>query len=148
MAKFLPLLMAAAAGSFMAVQGTLNSLLGKSIGLSRTTLIVQVTGGVVAAFLLFFPQLGGGSFAGLNRAPWYALLGGPIGVAIVFLVAAGITRVGAGLATAAIIVAQLATAYTIDHCGLLGVEKLPFTIWKVIGIALISAGGWLLLRQA
>lgn len=145
--KIFPLLLAAAAGMFMAVQGTLNSRLGKVIGLPRTTLLVQILGGIAAALLLLYPWRRGGSFARLGQAPWYTLMGGPLGVAIVFLVAAGITKVGAGLATTSIIVAQLLTAYLIDHYGLFGVDRLPFCLWKAVGIALIAAGGWLLLRQ-
>lgn len=141
-----PLFLAALAGALMAVQGTINSLFSKTVGLPRTTLAVQLTGSVAAALLLLIPWRDGGSFAHLSRVPWYAWLGGPLGVAIVFAVAAGIRRVGAGVATTAIIVAQLLTAYLIDHFGLFGVEKLPFGVWKAVGIGLMAAGGWLLLR--
>ncbi|MGE5552038.1 MAG: DMT family transporter [Bacteroidota bacterium] len=144
--KPIPMLLAAAAGALMAVQGTLNSLLSKTIGLPRATFVVHLSGTAVAALLLLIPWRSEGSFARLGEAPWYAFLGGPIGVAIVFFVAAGIRRVGAGLATTSIIVAQLLTAYLIDHCGLFGVERLPFGALKALGIALMAAGGWLLLR--
>ena len=132
----------------MAVQGTLNSMLGKVIGLARATLFVQLTGALVASLLLLIPWTSGGSFANLGKAPWYSWLGGPLGVAIVFFVASSIAKVGAGLATTSIIVAQLFAAYLIDHFGLFGVERLPFSVYKIIGIVLISGGGWLLLRQA
>ncbi len=146
--KPLPLILAAAAGAFMAAQGTSNSLLGRVIGLARATLLVQLSGAAIAGLLLLVPRASGGSFANLGQAPWYAWLGGPLGVAIVFFVAASIARVGAGLATTAIIVAQLFAAYLIDHYGLFGVERLPFSVQKIIGILLISGGGWLLLRQS
>lgn len=130
----------------MALQGVLNSLLGKAIGLPRATFLVQASGALLAGAVLLFPCRG--SFASLARAPWYALLGGPIGVAIVFLVAASITRAGAGPATTAIIVAQLGLAYLLDHFGLFGLERLPFSLWKALGIGLIAAGGWLLLGRS
>lgn len=140
------MLLAAAAGALMAVQGTLNSLLSKAIGLPRTTFVVHALGTAVAALLLLAPWRSGGSFARLGETPWYALLGGPIGVAIVFAVAASIRRVGAGVATTSIIVAQLLTAYSIDHFGLFGLERLPFGPLKAAGIGLMTVGGWLLLR--
>jgi transporter family-2 protein len=130
----------------MAVQGALNSMLGKIVGLTRATFVVHILGTAVASLLLLLPQTPGTSLANLGQAPWYALLGGPIGVCIVFFVAASIGKAGVGLATTAIIIAQLLTAYFIDHCGLFGVEHLPFNALKALGIALITAGGWLLLK--
>ncbi|NLG83787.1 MAG: DMT family transporter [Firmicutes bacterium] len=141
-----PLLLAAGAGTCMALQGAMNSLLGKGIGLARATFLVQATGALLAGILLFFPWPG--SFAELAHLPWYALLGGPLGVAIVFLVAESIAKAGAGPATTAIIVAQLLLAYLLDHFGLFGLERLPFSAWKALGIILIAAGGWLLLGRA
>ncbi|MGE5528827.1 MAG: DMT family transporter [Patescibacteria group bacterium] len=143
--KPVPLLMAAAAGSLMAVQGAFNSLLAKAIGLPRTTLLVHVLGTLAAGVLVLLPWRDGGSFGRLGESPWYTLLGGPIGVGIVLLVAASIARTGAGAATTAIIVAQLLTAYLLDHFGLFGLARLPFDLWKAAGIGLIAAGGWLLL---
>ena len=144
--KPVPLLFAAAGGALMAVQGVLNSLLGKIIGLPRTTFLVHLLGTAAASLLLLIPWGTSGSFVQLRQAPWYALLGGPIGVGIVFFVTASIGKVGAGLATTSIIIAQLLTAYSIDYFGLFGVTQLPFTFLKALGIALIAAGGWLLLR--
>jgi len=74
--KILPLLLAAGAGACMALQGAVNSLLGKGIGLVRATFFVQITGSLLAGLLLLFPSPG--SFAGLGRLPWYAFLGGPL----------------------------------------------------------------------
>ncbi|MGQ9779914.1 MAG: DMT family transporter [Bacillota bacterium] len=144
--KIIPLLLAAGAGACMALQGAINSLLGKTVGLARATFLVQTTGAVLAGAVLLFPSRG--SFAQLARVPWYALLGGPLGVAIVFLVAKSIAAAGAGPATTAIIIAQLTLAYLLDHFGLFGLERLPFSLWKALGILLIAAGGWLLLGRA
>ncbi len=142
--KPLPLLLAAAAGALMPVQGALNSLLGKAVGLPRTAFLVHLSGTAAAILLVLLSP--GGFLAPAGKAPWYSYLGGPIGVAIVFLVAKSIARVGAGPATTSIIVAQLFTAYLIDHFGLFGVERIPFGAGKAIGIILITVGGWLLLR--
>ena len=144
--KLLPLLLAALAGSLMAVQGAVNSALGKTIGLPRTNLFVQITGAAVAATLLVLPWQAPGSFREITRVPWYTLWGGLLGAVIVFAVAFGVTKVGAGAATTSIIVAQLLTAYLIDHFGLLGVEHVAFSLVKMAGIVLIAGGGWLLLK--
>ena len=54
--------------------------------------------------------------------------------------------VGVAPATTAIIVGQVATAALIDHLGLFGMEKLGFEWLNGLGLLLLAAGGYLLLR--
>ncbi len=142
--KMLYLIMAAASGSLMAIQGTFNSVLGKIIGLLEGTFSVHLLGTVTAGLLLLL--LGNGSFAKYLQVPWFAWLGGPIGVAIIFGVAISIPRLGVGVATTAIIGAQLLTAYLIDHFGLFGMDHIPFGLYKFLGIVLIVIGSKMLLN--
>lgn len=142
--KLFYLLMAAAAGSLMAIQGTFNSVLGKVIGLLEGTFSVHLLGTATAGMLLLF--LGNGNFGKFTSVPWFAWLGGPIGVAIIFGVAVSIPRLGVGVATTAIIGAQLLTAYLIDHFGLFGMERIPFGLYKFLGIILIVIGSKMLLN--
>ncbi len=142
--KLVSMLLAAGAGALMAVQGTFNSVLGKVIGLLEGTFSVQLIGTLTAGLLLLF--LGNGNLAKLGSVPWYAWLGGPLGVAIVFGVAASIPKLGVGVATTSIIAAQLLSAYLIDHFGLFGMESIPFNLYKLGGIILIVAGSRLLLN--
>jgi transporter family-2 protein len=138
----IPWLLAAGAGSLMALQGTFNSALGKIIGYIEGTLIVQLTGAITAGILIWI--VGNGDWNKSYAVPWYAWLGGILGVGIILGVIAGISRLGVGLATSAIIAAQLITAYLIDYCGWFGVERLPFTLPKLAGISLIVVGAKLL----
>jgi transporter family-2 protein len=142
--KIFYLIMAGAAGSLMAIQGTFNSALGKIIGLLEGTFSVHLLGTITAGIVLLF--LGNGSFAKFASVPWFAWLGGPIGVAIIFGVAFSIPRLGVGVATTSIIGAQLLTAYLIDHFGLFGVERIPFCLYKLLGIVLIVVGSKILLN--
>ena len=143
--RYILLLMAALSGSLMAIQGTFNSLLGKIIGLLESTFSVHLIGTMTAGVLLLL--LGNGSFAKASQVPWFAWLGGPIGVAIIFGVAFSIPKLGVGVATTAIIAAQLFTAYLIDHFGLFGMERIPFNFLKLGGTVLIIIGAKLLLDK-
>ena len=127
----------------MALQGSLNSVLGKAAGLWEAILRAG-----------YWHPIGFGIFALVGEAvaenlecPWYTWLGGILGVAIIFTVAASIPKVGAAAATTAIIAAQVLTACIIDHFGLFGLSPLPFTWWRWVGGALLAAGGWCMLRQ-
>ena len=142
--KLIPLLLAAGSGALMAIQGTFNSVLGKIIGLLEGTFSVHLVGTITAGALLLF--LGNGHWSKFNTVPWFAWLGGPIGVAIIFGVASSIPRLGVGVATTAIIGAQLLTAYLIDHFGWFGMEPIPFNLYKLGGIILIVVGSKVLLN--
>ncbi|MDN5344250.1 MAG: bacterial/archaeal transporter family-2 protein [Clostridia bacterium] len=142
---WLALFLAMVSGIAMAFQGSLNSALGKITGLLQATLVVHLTATLAVIILLFTP-LGHGNLGRLWHCPWYLWLGGLLGVLITYGVVASIPRVGVALATTAIIVGQVSTALLIDHFGLFGLEKLPFTWWKAAGLVLLAAGTRLMLN--
>lgn len=137
--------LAAIAGLAMAVQGSLNAALSKVIGLFPATLVVHIIGTVLTAAAVIFHIGGGGNLAKIAAAPWYTYLGGILNVLIIAGVAATIPRLGVATATTAIIVGQVLTALCIDHLGCFGLDKIPFTWIKLLGLALLAAGAWLLL---
>lgn len=145
--KILALLIAAGSGVTMALQGSLNAALGKVIGLLETTFVVHLTGLVLVAALLFVFFPGGGRLGHFAQASWYTYLGGVLGVLIIYGVVRSIPKVGVAPATTAIILGQVLTASLIDHFGLFGMEKLPFTWQRIAGTLLMAAGAWLLLKK-
>lgn len=146
-AKLLALIIAALSGVTMAIQGSLNAALGKVIGLLETTFVVHLIGMALAALLLFVCRLGDGNLLMITRAPWYTLLGGALGVLIIYGVVRSIPMVGVAAATTAIIVGQIITAAVVDHLGLFGMTRIPFHWHRVVGTALMAGGAWLLLKK-
>lgn len=144
--EMLPLILALFSGVLMAVQGSLNTSLSKVTGLLEATFFVHITGTILAAILLFFFKMGKGSIFTWQDAPWYSWLGGIIGVAIIYLVAASIPSVGVANATTAIIVGQVLTAIIIDHFGGFGLERMSCTPLQVLGLVLLAIGAKLLLK--
>lgn len=141
----IPLLTGIAAGISMALQGSLNTLLSKVVGLLEATFIVHVIG-TIALIVLLFLRLGHGNLAHMGKAPWYAYLGGLLSIVILYAVMASISRLGVSIATTAIIVGQVSTALIIDHFGLFGLREIPFTWWKVLGVAVLATGAKLMLN--
>lgn len=139
------LLLAALAGIIMAVQGSLNAALSKTIGLLATALLVHVTGTAVILLALLLPPGNHWRLNMIGQAPWYTLLGGALGVVIVLTVAFSIPRAGVANATTVIIVGQLITAMLIDHFGLFGLPQISFTWFKGLGLLLLAGGGFLVL---
>ena len=135
---------AALSGLAMAVQGSWNAVLGKAIGLLWAILLVQGTGLMTAGIILAVrhPRV-----PATWVAPWYVYLGGPVGLLIIYLVAAAIPRLGVAFTTTTIILGQLLTAAVIDHLGLFGLAKTPFPWWKLGGVALLALGARILLAR-
>jgi transporter family-2 protein len=145
MIQLIPSLLALIAGALMAVQGSLNSALSRISGLLEATFIVHLTGTIAVILLLFVGRLGKGNLASMVHAPWYTWLGGILGVAIIYTVAASIPRLGVATATTFIILAQVSTALLIDYLGLFGLEKAAFTWIKFLGAVLLAIGAKLIL---
>ena len=141
----LALAAAAASGIAMAFQGAVNATAAKAIGLWETTFVVLASGAALTGVGLAL-GLSQGGLAHLGAAPWWSLLGGPVGPVITAAVAYGIRRAGAVGATTAIIVGQIGMASLIDHMGWLGIERIAFSPLKLLGIALLAIGAWILLN--
>lgn len=145
-ARILALIIALFSGVAMAVQGGMNSALGKITGLLEATLIVHGTATAVILTTMILLRTGNSNLNRVAQAPWYLLLGGFIGVLITYGVVASIPRVGVSLATTAIIVGQVSAAMLIDHLGMFGLQKIPVTWMQFLGLLLLVAGGRLMLR--
>lgn len=147
MSKFLtlPFIVATISGIAMAIQGTINSSLSQKTSLISATLVVHIIGTVVALITLLTWR------APLfkhpwSTIPWYLYLGGVLSVVIVGLVAVSIPKIGVCNATTAIIIGQVSMAVLIDHFGWLGVSRLPWSPWQLVGIGFFAAGAKLLFR--
>lgn len=143
--KLLALLIAMFSGITMALQGSLNSALGKVIGLWETTLVVHVLGSILVAVLVFAFKMGDGNLGNCFKAPWYTYLGAVLSIIIIYSVARSIPVAGVAAATTAIIVGQVLTASIIDHLGLFGLQRVPFSWYRVAGTMLMASGAWLML---
>jgi bacterial/archaeal transporter family-2 protein len=78
--------------------------------------------------------------------PWYYLTGGLLGVVFVSTLLVTVRTLGASGILAAGLVGQLTASVIIDKYGLLGLEKTAISANRVIGLALVAAGAWLVTR--
>ncbi|MGE5544999.1 MAG: DMT family transporter [Bacillota bacterium] len=140
------LLIAMLAGAAMAVQGTMNSVLGKVIGLWESTLVVHIIGLVTVLGVILITGVGFHGLAKSGQAPWYVYLGGLLNVIIIFGVVKSMPEIGVGNATTGIIFAQILTAVMIDRFGIMGVEKIPFRWVDLLGVALLAVGTRIMLK--
>lgn len=125
-------------GISMSLQGVFNTRLGEKIGTWETNVLVQASGLVLTLIILMF--FGKGNFKNIKDANKLYLLGGIIGVIIIFTVMKSIGSMGATYGIAIILVAQLLSAAAIDAFGLFGSERIPFNAKEFIGVGIMILG--------
>lgn len=126
------------AGIAMSLQGVFNTRLGEKIGLLETNLIVQGSGLILTILLICF--LGSGNIKEIKSVNKLYLLGGILGVLIIYTVMKGISSMGPTYCISIILVAQLLSAALIDFWGLFDTNKISFGFSKIIGLAIMIVG--------
>jgi len=143
----LAVLLTAAVGGLIALQAPINSTLGRTVGTWQAATLSFAIG---TALLASITLLAGGGFGDLGEArhlAWHYLLGGVLGAAYVTTVLVTVRPLGAGGVTAATIAGQLTLSLVVDHVGALGVERQPVSVARVLGVVLLAAGTFLVVRE-
>jgi bacterial/archaeal transporter family-2 protein len=126
------------AGISMSLQGVFNTRLGEKIGIWQTNNFVQGTAFAITIAILLFTK--NGNYKVIKDANKLYLLGGVLGVVIIFTVMRGIKDLGPTYAIATILVAQLASAALIDAIGLFDTPVMKFGFTKIAGIIIMILG--------
>jgi transporter family-2 protein len=142
----LAVVLTAVVGGMVALQGPINSTLGKTIGNQQAALFSFATGTIVLAVIAGLAKGGFGQIADAKTlAPQY-LIGGLLGACYVSTVLVTVRTLGAGGIVAATIAGQLTVSVVIDQLGILGLDKDPISVSKAIGVLLLAAGTFLVVR--
>ncbi|RIP34909.1 DMT family transporter [Staphylococcus gallinarum] len=135
MNKFVFYIIAIVAGIFLSIEGAIYAVLGDHIGKLESSLYNFAIGSVILAIALLF--LGKGSLSYTVSAPKWELTGGLLGVVYLTVLVIAIPLIGVGLAMGSVVVGQMIMSAVIEHYGLLGSEKKPLRIEKIIAIILM-----------
>lgn len=125
-------------GISMSLQGVFNTRLGEKIGTWETNVIVQASGLILTLLISFF--LRKGSYSEIKNVNKLYLLGGALGVVIIFTVMQSIRSMGPTCGIGIILVSQLLAAAIIDAFGLFDSEKIKFSTHHFIGVAIMLIG--------
>jgi bacterial/archaeal transporter family-2 protein len=142
----LAVVLTAVVGGMVALQGPINSHLGKTIGTFQAAFFSFATGTIILAVIAALARGGYGQIAEARTlAPQY-LIGGALGACYVSCVLVTVRTLGAGGIVAASIAGQLTMSVIIDQFGLLGLDKDPISAMKALGVLLLAAGTLLVVR--
>lgn len=134
----LGLVLSLIAGSLVSLQNIFNSKMNQRIGSWATTTWVLFLG-FVASFGIGLAVEGKGMLTLQHMQPWY-WFSGMIGVGVVFCLMQSMKLLAPTFAIAVVMTAQLGFALIWDSLGWMGLEKVPLTPNKVIGVLVIVAG--------
>jgi bacterial/archaeal transporter family-2 protein len=147
MDRGLAVILTAFVGGLIALQAPINSMLGKSVGTWQAATVSFAIGTVVLAAIVVIGGGGFGEVGEVRHLSWYYLTGGLLGAAYVTTVLVTVRSLGAGGVTAATIAGQLTMAIVVDQLGILGVERQTITWDRLVGVLLLAAGTFLVVRD-
>jgi transporter family-2 protein len=128
-------------GVALAFVSALEGRLGKFVGPINATLLEHLLGGVLAVILFLGLLFSGKLVWGDIKS--YIPLGG-IAAIMVFVSVAGIAysipKAGVAAGTFALLFGQMAFVIIIEAVGLVGYERIPLSIPRIIGLALMALG--------
>jgi transporter family-2 protein len=130
------------AGTMVCLEGSLNALLGRHVGVLKATIAPFLVGLIGLLVVLAVVSRGEKwvDIRALAQAPWYSFLGGLAAVVFVSIMIAIIPKVGIAAALSAVIVGQFAMFLVLDALGLFALERIPISIPRLAGLALLVVG--------
>ena len=133
------ILLAVAGGAMLSIQAAINGQLGSKVGVFKSAFLTFSVGALVTGLLIFYfdpirPLT-------LMDVPKWQLLGSMCGVPYIVIMVLAVQRIGAAVATVAVIFGQLTMSMLIDNFGWLGNASIPFSMSRIgaivsLGIAL------------
>lgn len=137
-------LIAGVAGSIqVAVSGTF----GRRIGVLEATAFGSITAALIVCAVLLIARQGVGNLGASVREPAWLWLGGVMGAIVVTSITFTAPRIGTFATIGLLIAGQLAMGVLIDAFGLFGLERIPITPARVVGLVLLAAGAALVLKR-
>ena len=139
------ILMTAAAGGLIAMQAPINGVLGRATGSLPAALISFAVGTIALAVIVALAGQGGGVASLTDVGPVY-LIGGLLGAVYVTCALIAVQSGGAGGVAAATITGQLTASVVRERVGAFGLEATPLTATRILGVALLLGGTYLVVR--
>ena len=136
-----------ASGFGLTLQIGMNSKLRTVLQNANTaaliSFLVGTTGLVMVLVVTRTPMPARDTLASVPVWAWFGGLMGAFYVAISTVVA---SQLGTAALLGLALSGQLAMALVVDHFGWLGLPEHPITVTRLVGVALLGAGAWLISR--
>jgi transporter family-2 protein len=128
-------------GVCVSLEGSLNALLGKHVGVLRATVAPFAVG--LVAILIVVAVANPGKWGTAQEwlsAPWYTYLGGVAAAVFVGSIIYVSPKVGLAATFSAVLIGQFAASLLVDATGFLTGERIPVTVWRLVGLGFVIVG--------
>lgn len=132
------LLLPMIAGLAIALQTAVSGHETQRIGALQTVILIHFFG-LIAALIVYFIQ-GNTSFNFIGKTTLLTIVGGALGVIIVFTISKSFIVNGALTTVMISVLVQLILSKLIDHYGLFGITRNPINLTQLLAIALMVSG--------
>ncbi|ANY68311.1 hypothetical protein BBD42_18900 [Paenibacillus sp. BIHB 4019] len=126
------------AGALVSIQAIFNSKVNERAGTWATTTLVLGLG-FLASMTIGFILEGKQLFAWQEMQPWF-WFSGLIGVGVVMSLVQAMKRLSPTIAISIVMTSEVLFALLWDSLGWMGLEQVPFTINKLLGVMVIIGG--------
>lgn len=134
-------------GCMLPWQPVINARLGSALTSAMLAGFISFIGG---AFILGFLALVRNDFIGkshlFQQAPWWSYFGGVLGAIFVVVSLILVPKIGTTALGISFICGQLLMAIIMDHYGLAGLAVRPVDGQRLLGVALVLLGAFLVTR--
>jgi len=139
--KILFALLVVAAGMVAPTQAGINARLSQWLHSNFLAALVSFMVGTLGLFTLSMVlRIPWPPLTTLYQSPWWVWLGGLGGAFLVTVTIVAVPKLGATTMFAFFLAGQMLASLILDHFGLLGYPVHPISIWRVVGVLLLSAG--------
>ncbi|MBV9491621.1 MAG: DMT family transporter [Verrucomicrobia bacterium] len=148
--RILPILVMIVAGMLVSLQGPVNARLRVATDSPVLSAAISFLSGTL--ILLLITACGGfGGFGngirGLAGAPWWAYLGGTLGITFVLGVILCLPSVGTVVVISAAVFGQLIGSFLVDSFGWFGVQRIAPSPLRAAGVVIVFLGVLLAQRK-
>jgi transporter family-2 protein len=144
MGTLLVLLIGVLGGIAAGLQSQFVGVLDDRVGTLGSTLITYGSGGVIVGLIFVISRQG--DLSNARQIPWWAWFAGLMGVIIIGSLSITVSNLGVGRALTLFTATSIITAAVIDQFGFIGAAVKGVDLSRGVGIALLLAGTWLVVR--
>jgi transporter family-2 protein len=144
---FVFILLAIVIGSLMPLQAGLNAELTRFMKHPFLGAFISLSVGAVVVGIIVLFKGGFGELKRLGDVPPHLFIGGLLGAIFVGSSLFFIPRMGATAMIASFITGQLLCSLVMDHYGLMGLTPNPVALSRLVGVFLLFAGLFLVIKK-
>ncbi|RYF62842.1 MAG: DMT family transporter [Cytophagaceae bacterium] len=146
--QYLFLVLAFLTGIAISIQAGVNSNLRLALNNPLLASLISFGTGFFTLLIVHLSTRGSiPPMAVFRSLAWWKWTGGVIGALYVTTVILSVPRIGTANLVSLSVAGQLIAAVVLDHYGLLGFTQHPANTWRLMGIVLILAGVWLVVKN-